>query len=154
MSASVPKWPSPHFRCSMSSTSWWQWMTFVVLRSQKVLGAPSFATETVRGSFLLSGVLRTGSLSAPHQVCSVTFYSFYNPFKWGMTCDKNTHPAFSFLSVYFSTYLPLFPSFLLSLFIPVYLFYHEQDTRVQTLTGQITWNSARPRQLLSIASRL
>lgn len=61
-------------RYIMSTTSWWQWMTFVILRSRRVLGDPSCVTEIVRGSSLLNGASKMDSHSAPHQVCSVTFW--------------------------------------------------------------------------------
>lgn len=57
-----------YFRCSMRNSSWWQWMTCVESMSQKALVNPSCVTETVQGSFRLSGVSKMGSPSPPHQV--------------------------------------------------------------------------------------
>lgn len=54
----------------MSSTSWLLWTIFVASRSRREPKGPSCVTGTVRGSSLLSGASKMGSLSAPHQVHS------------------------------------------------------------------------------------
>lgn len=71
MSTSVPQFSPLYSRCTMNSTSWWLWTTFVALRSPRVPWGLFCVTETVQGSSLLSGASKTGSLSAPRQVCSV-----------------------------------------------------------------------------------
>lgn len=66
----APKSPL-HPRCTVNIISSWQWMTFVVLRTQKLPRDPSCVTETVQESSLHSGASKMGSPSAPHQVCYV-----------------------------------------------------------------------------------
>lgn len=119
MSWSVPKWPSLHFRCSMSITSWWWWMTFVVLRSQRVLGGPFCVTETVQASSLLSGASKTGSLSVPHQVCSVKCYPFITSyFISHQQCQKVRNGSELHHSCVLS---PSLPGFICSLDLPLLL---------------------------------
>ena len=73
-------------------------MISVVMKGQRTVGDPSCATETVLGSFLLSGASRTGSLSAPQKVC------------WAGNSDVFLHDSKFFLFLSHPLVLPPLPS--------------------------------------------
>lgn len=119
-----------HFRCTMTSTSLLRWTTSAASRSRKEPEGPSCVIETVRGSSPLSGASRTGSLSAPHQVHVVAY--------WPLAAQCHHYTASVINEQITHAFLWISPM---------------QDTRVQTLTGPITSNSARPKQLHSSVFR-
>lgn len=104
-------------------------MTFVVLRTQMLLGDPFYATETVQGSSLLSGVSKMDSHSAPHQVCAFAHIHLLQLKIRSLVISliRVLRAAFSF-----SLNMPS-PACLLCVY-----FNRDQGTRDQTLTGQIT----------------